>query len=768
MRKKSRAASQESAVALFQDVVKPAPKGSGAARRSLSEWEVAGKLKELTENTTDIEEQFNIFRRDIWPYVKEMRGQAPKHVYLSTTQLLAKVRDAAVYKDMPCSSVEISQMLNAIGKWDLDIRNDLALNLCFNIIQNKNSLSTRIAMVRELVTLWQHISQTKRAGESEAMPHFVLPNSEEVLREIERQKGETPSTRMPRTTKMLSAMLPQYNPEQVRDIIPALLATLAVLSDGRFTSPKIQPEAAPLLHLVKLVLAHTEIDSAYINEAFDLRYKAPMSKVTRVKTYVVNQWSRAAAMLSKRDASWQNTNRGKTEAQDVGTFHKQLRTAYSSKNMDAIDSIWRDVLAKLETHPELAEQMAQDAQFLEYWIFVWCAVRRPQKMQQTFELMKQLGLQPTVRTYTAMMHGWKMCKDAAKTEALWSQLVQSGIPLDSVIWTERISSLIEGGQPQAGIQALMEMVAQWKDAVKNNRQSTAAAPTIESVNAALKGLLRLDTQAAHEVLGWAGREGFEPNTRTYNILLREAFRNDTPEEAQALLKAMRTHGIDPDSATFTIILEEVIGRMGDAQAAEQVQAVDQVFADIAAAGLRPTLETYGKMLYAVTGLENCSDEAVKAVLKHMRGHGFAITPHMVTILIERCLDRDPPDIAAVRALLKEHRLRSISQGDQTLWERVVSAFAITKETSAAMDIFNELADSGRPVTSLPCLTDLLKVLLETKDRENAQRVVSVVLTYKMKRSEDYDHRYWRHHFWFLARESGLLHGMQVPHVLRNL
>jgi hypothetical protein len=314
----------------------------------------------------------------------------------------------------------------------------------------------------------------------------------------------------------------------------------------------------------------------------------------------------------------------------------------------------------------------------------------------------------------------------------------------------------------------------WKAAVADNKEHSATKPTVEVVNAAVKGLLNMDQQAAHDVLNWASREGIEPDVVTYNILLREALRSAKEDSVPNLLRAMNKQGIQPDSATFTIILEEVLGGLHHASAAEQVEGVNLVFKDIEAAGLKPNLETYGKMLHAVASLANGgADEAIEAVQARMRASNLTITPHMVTILIERAVRREPPDVRAMESLLKEHKLSTISQGDQALWERVMTAYAETGHAVKAMETFDKLQEAGRPATSLWGLRSLLRTLMEEERREDAQRVVQTALEHKLKGRADghgedahWNDRYWKHHFWYLAQEYGLLAGQKLPPELK--
>ncbi|KAJ6441655.1 glutathione S-transferase [Purpureocillium lavendulum] len=872
-KRSSKPLSQQSAVALFNDVVgSRTPQASSTSRTmspsspehqhqqhgkpaapaaSLGEWEIAAKMKELADRRLDDpRDRLRLFRADIWPHVRELRGQMPRHLYMATTQFLARACDAAAQEGHTAggggTALNLSAMCARIGKWDLDVRNELVLSLCHSLIHRKHSSAERAAILEELVDLWKHISQLRRKSQGHNAPlQFVLPTPVEAFGDAAGQQQQPPpqpqrSSNMNPTTKALSSIFIQFRLEQARELVPGMLATVAVLSDPRLARQGNQVKAAPLLNLISQAFQRQgNPDQPYIEEVFRNKIRFPSSKLDELEAYVLKQWLQAKTMLSTAAAPWRQAlegSKGSSSSSGLATFHRQLRAAYRARNTGAVVSIWQDLKARLAQKPDLARQMRDDPEFLDFWVFVWCAVRRPAKLQETLDLMRETGVQPTVKTYTAMMHGWKMCKDGGKIAALWDKLVESGMRLDAIIWTERISGLIESGRPQAGIQALAEMMALWKQALaKKGGDSDAAAatmairPNIEVVNAAFKGLVRLDLKAANEVLAWAGREGIEPNIRTYNILLRESFRgNASPDDdVQSLLRAMKRQGIEPDAATFTIILEEVLGVMDNTSAAEQVHAVQQVFADIEAAGLRANLETYGKMLYAVASLANGgADEAIAAVQEHMRAAGFSATPHMVTILIERAIARDASSSSsspsssspsssssssssratgsqAVQALLREHNLTHVGQGDQTLWERVMSAHAAAGDTQSAMRVFGDLAAAGRPVTSLPCLTDLLRALLaaaadDERRVDDAHEVVRVVLAHKVRRAATEtpssaavaasgavgaagatgaataegagvgeggggrDARYWRHHFWYMARENGLLNWDEVP------
>ncbi|KAG8676640.1 hypothetical protein FPOAC2_02743 [Fusarium poae] len=777
--KENRQSDEDPALALFKEVVSPreviTPKDTTYVTTSppiRSELEITTLLNALISPKVSMEKMYKIFQDEIWPSIIALGGHIPKPIYTATLQLLAKQRDYMIERGDYNNSLDIAQKYRDLGVYDLSIRNDLILSLCCRVLQVKNSSKDRSELRARILNLWKHVSQLKRPSEARQTLRFALPSATEVLKDISQYiKSDGSMSRGEQATRALASIFLQFSPPQAREIMPALLASMAIASDTRYGGLSYKAMLSPLFFLIKPVLSKYTMTRADVEAAFSKPSSVPPARLAELEEYVSKQWPMAVEMINNTKKETK-LHHDPDAHRSIINFHRQLRTAYTRRDPGAIGSIWHSVTAKLQDSPAFKAELAEDSDFLDFWVFVWCAIRRPIQTQETINLMKSLKLEPTIRTYTSMMHGWKMCKDISRIEMLWDQLVKSGTKLDSVIWTERVSALIELGQHQKGIEALSEMLDNWRQAVKNGTQDQAVEPNIETVNAAFKGLLHANPKAAHELLGWAGKQGIEPNTRTYNILIRETIRLGHHDEISQLLRSMQTHGVEPDSATFTILLETVIGSMRDASAEEQVSAMKSVFSEIEQAGLKPNLETYGKVLYTLDGLPNCSDDVIAALQQHMRGNGFGsrLTPHMITILVERALRHNPPDVNKIRSLLKENNLTTISSGDQTLWERVTAAYAISGCVKEAMAIFDDLADSGRPVTSLASLTDLVQALLQHGDKETAQRVVDIVVEHQLNNKQadkDANQRYWKHHFWYMAQHNGLVDGAKLRQYSRR-
>ncbi|KAG5983320.1 hypothetical protein E4U55_000248 [Claviceps digitariae] len=819
---------RRSAVELFNDVVQrsgdsaaaASPGGSSGmsstssttdhiqdiATSALDEWEIAAKMKELSEMPLEPREKLLFFKKNAWPQIKELRCRMPKHLYMSASMFLADLCDEVAQKGVPRTSLHLSDMLGTIGKWDLNLRNQLVLNLCHVLITGKLSAIERLTVVDELVDMWKHLSQLMRPSQTLApgekpVRKFVLPTVDEIKGNLVRAPSSTqgPASFLP-TTRALASILIQFRMEHARELISGLLATLAVFFDDHLVKETSRIHAAPLLNLVSVALEHQPADKSYIRHIFGTNIRFPAAKLSEVQSYVVAQWPVVTSRLFSKGSAWRNPSLSSFSQQHapfypsspksiISNLNQKARDAYASRIPAAIISVWEEFKAQLARRPDLCGYLRENGESLDYWVFLWCAIRRMHMLQQTLGVMQQLQIRTTVRTYTNMLHGWKLCKDWQRIEALWQKLVDSGIKLDIVIWTGRISGLIEAGKPQAGIQALAEMQHLWTKAVETAGSAESAAsiaiqPSIEVVNAALTGLMSIDRRAGNNILTWAGRQGIEPNVRTFNILLKESLRS-SPNAGQAvesLLKSMKARNLEPDIVTFTIILEGLLGGMHGASADEQVLAVNQLLSDMRAAKLQPGRETYSKMLHAISSLPyGGADAAISAVQQHMRADGFSPSEHAVTILLERALARDPlpPNTGAtIRAILEKHKLFTIHQGDRTLWERVVAAYAVTGEVSAAMDLFRQLARAGRPITSLPCLKDLLRALLlrhqnnhsaDDTSFADAKEVVSVVLNHKLSKTaaegpvdpERYA-RYFKHHFWHMAMDNSLIDWSIVP------
>lgn len=759
-----------------------APDSSVAASTGPSEIDLTFKLTSLIKRRHEpVKNRLETFNESIWPQLQAYDTNLPPHISkLTNTFINAACKDAAKY-NQPGVGLELVRLAVRLGITSLAVPNTMALSLCHALATGKNTSSSRNFLSQQLLELWMQVSQMQRLSEADQPLRLAVPASADfrkALKAAQNSEDELYTNVSVKPAVFLDSVFPQFGKGRAKELMDGLLATLSVFSDPRLVPMRVQREAAPLLHLAGIFATDysQDADSMLHGLLSNSNNTFPADKATELADTIRKQWPTLVTFLTDTNQPWRQGNVGNRAAASLSTLHKRLRKAYQTRNRAGVQAIWMELYDGQVESAEIRDALQAKPDFMDFWIFVLCALRLTQEFKTTLEVMAQLRIPLTLKTYTSMLHGWRLCKDTSKIEKLWDQLVAAGVPLDAPIWTERLSAFIIQGQAQECIRTVAALQKKWEDAVATNtvEQTGAVQPGIEMINAIIKGLLDMDPQAARELLAWAHNHGIAPNVSTHNIILRKAF-STGPDDVAWVLDVMAKSGVEPDQATFVILIEEVLAMTGSDTPEQQVAAVNQVFADLARVRMRPSLEVYAKVLYGVASLADASDAAVDAVMAHLQHQNVRVNPYMVTILIERALLREPGSFAPVQALLKKYGMNELARGDQTLWERVIRAAAVTGRPDVALDMFDKLAAAELPVTSLPCLKELLVALLDKGRADEARRVVGAVLKNKMAAAAQkgagtdmHDARYWRHHFWFVAKENQLLDYETMPSGLQRL
>jgi len=570
-------------------------------------------------------------------------------------------------------------------------------------------------------------------------------------------------------------MFPQYAEASVV-LSWVLFATHTLVTDPTNYNRTTKEEAAPFLKIANHLLS-TGGRPGLNSYEFALRQYPDLRNYLQQR-----RESEGGAMgnISRKGHAIHNTNK-KVKADVV---HRKIGQAYKTRNLKLLKEVWADYWGDSPAPPsaEVQEELRKSPELFDYFVLAFMALRQPNIAITVWDSMTQIGVQPTIKTWTSMMLGCTKANNPAGIKLVWERLIASGTKLDTAVWTARISGLVSSGDPDAGIQALNEMASIWRERGQPENALIAVKPTVEPVNAIVAGLIRLNRQPdVYSVLAWASRQGIDPDVYTFNTLLRPLVREGQTEEVNKIFKMMEELKIEPDSATFTILMDGALSDVGTLSPEEQTAAVNRIIAKMQATGVRINMQMYAKIIYILLQEGNNAAEPVKAVLAHIWGNGQELSSSIYTMLAEHYFSQDPPNPDAVTALIESRRLHSQPSIDRVFWERVIKGYCQVGDVDRALGHFERVSNSGG-IIIFSTLHVLLETLLQMGRVEEARSVVDKalrireamadgqteeeeqqqqLLRYANRREARADearrpNRFWKHRFWHLAYRNGLI------------
>lgn len=572
---------------------------------------------------------------------------------------------------------------------------------------------------------------------------------------IHKTPSEKNRRRMSNFQEAFASLFPNYPRQSLLRPSWAAFATYLLLTDPFNRNRSVRDVAFPFRQMISRLLPQAQI---------------PYSDSIRLAFYDYPDLQRYALhRFDVRDKKGAMPVRTSTQVRSY-FIHRMLGQAVKGRNQSALDRTWEEEFwgKAAELDASKIDSLRALPQIFDYFILAYMGLRQTQKAIDVWNKMEQIGVKPTIKTWNSMLRGCTMAKNATGIRTVWERLVTSGIQLDTAIWTARISGLIFSGDPDAGILALNEMAQIWRERDRPENVAIAVKPTTEPVNAALAGLLRLDRlAAATSVLTWAGRQGIQPDIYTFNTLLRPAVRQGKIAEVHDIFDMMKQLNVEANAATLTILLDGALDDIGTQSPEEQIEVVTRIICDMEAKGVELNMQTYGKMIYLL--LKEGGDRAggaVKAVLADIWGRGLELSSHIYTMLAIHYFSRDPPDVAAVTALIENRRLHNNREIDRVFWERVIKGYCQVGETDRAWDIFQKVFASGTNIT-FSTLHDLLLALLYDNRVQAAKELV--MTAHNIKEADDKVNgaqiiRFWKHRFWHLVWKERLLEPAQLASV----
>ncbi|RYP62828.1 hypothetical protein DL769_007156 [Monosporascus sp. CRB-8-3] len=745
-----------------------------------------GKLDDMVRDDA-IEAAYVFLKTEIYPVVLKPDICIPQVFYKVVAELMQKVvaaKKASIDSPKLPTVAEISSVYADIGmlkpwKW-ADLVGELVKTLVGMSTSTEDypsteayeaHLATRAALLADLVESWKVLSSPKftqvgASHASEILDGFWFPSLDKHSL-IKFSKSNN-------FTAAFSSVFPQYMSNELGAPVAALtIATYALLQDPLRGNDNVRRSAARFMFNIAYLISHVQIQDDALRNLFTNTFPS-------LEGYVMDEWPRIQAQLRHRPevAGGSLAHRrvsGLTSPNGVNTW--SLNQAYLARNSIEVDRMWQDFVgADKDLTEERTLHLQNNVDLIDSFINIYMALNQPAKALTAWNMLKKIGLSPTLKTWNTMLDGCKKARNVNAIRNIWAKLVRTGGQLDAAVWTTRVSGLIESGDLEGGLMALEEMTALWKRGL-NDSKSRAVRPTIEPINAALAGLIRQKRMpAAERLLDWAGRQGIEPDIITFNTLLRPMIREERHRDIQRLFATMKKRGVQADAATFTIVLDATLARIeppsrsaSESELASfkeaQKEAVARVLSQMEAVGLETNLHTYGKMIYLL--LQSGGDratEAVKAVLAHLWEQGYELSPHIYTMLVEHYFSRQPPDLASVgELLLQAQKSRHIANGapemDRIFYDRVVKGYALADRPATALDLYYRLSGEGYLVT-LGTQVELLRALLRHGLWDEAKDLVDNT---KRRFEEqngaeglDADNSFWQHGFWAVAERHRLV------------
>ncbi|RYO81278.1 hypothetical protein DL764_009787 [Monosporascus ibericus] len=751
-----------------------------------------GKLDDMVRDDA-VEAAYVFLKTEIYPVVRKPDTLVPQVFYKVVAELMQKVvaaKKAAMDSTKLPTVAEICSVDADIGplkprKW-ADLVGELVKTLVGMSTSTedypsteayKAHLATRAALLADLVESWKVLSSPKftlvgASHASEMLDGFWFPTLDK-LSLLKFSKGNN-------FTAAFSSVFPQYSSHELGAPVAALtIATYALFQDPLRSNDKVRRSAARFMFNIDYLISHVQIQDNALRDLFAKTFPS-------LEGYVMGEWPRIKAQLRHRPevAGGPLPHRrvpGLTSPKAMNTW--ALNQAYLARNSIEIDRMWEEFVGSdKDLTEERALHLQNNVDFINSFINTYMALNQPAKALTALNMLKKIGLSPTLKTWNTMLDGCKKARNVNAIRNIWAKLVRTGGQLDAAVWTTRVSGLIESGDLEGGLKALEEMTALWKRGL-NDPKSCAVKPTIEPVNAALAGLIRQRrVPAAERLLDWAVRQGIEPDIITFNTLLRPMIREERHRDIQRLFATMKKREVQADAATFTIVLDATLARIelpsrsaSESELASfkeaQKEAVARVLSQMEAVGLETNLQTYGKMIYLL--LQSGGDratEAVKAVLAHLWEQGHELSPHIYTMLVEHYFWQRPPDLASVGELLQHaqksrHFANGAPEMDRIFYDRVVKGYALADRPATALDLYYRLSEEGYLVT-LGTQVELLRVLVQHELWDEAKGLVDNTKRLFEEQNGaaglDPDDSFWQHGFWAVAERNGLVEWGRGP------
>lgn len=422
-------------------------------------------------------------------------------------------------------------------------------------------------------------------------------------------------------------------------------------------------------------------------------------------------------------------------------FDRRIKRAGAVKDYRRLEQLWKEVLDWSE----------RDKSFLNEGIYEqilrgFMLSHHPQRAIETWNHMLTAGIKPDINIYQSMIYCFSQIFDESGIDAMWSMMIEAGIQPVHGTWVTRIRAYTHARLWKKAIRCFDEMLGQWLDACRAHNKNIksgdlpalgdfeqALKPTTKMMNAAL---LALNTahqqQEVTRLLKNCKTIGVPFNQHTYNSLLLAALKEGADGEVDALFTRMQREGIEPDVATFTMLINSIFrGDAIESTLDERKEAARSLLNAVQAQGLEANSWTFTSIINGLLKMDHLEKrntaepniEAAYEILAYMQQKEIPLTLQIYTALVTAHFAEQPkPNISAVDAIWDKARLDQTVILDQVFYDRLIEGFARFGQIPKMKLALAQSSRNGQ-IAGWVALAQMLKALAQVGDWTSAEDVV---------------------------------------------
>lgn len=489
------------------------------------------------------------------------------------------------------------------------------------------------------------------------------------------------------------------------------------------------------------------------------------------------------------------------ESRQVRTemFKKRISRALEKQNIPRLEALWREVQTAFNETATNGDANSIPSNVYAHFLMAFMALRRPNRAIDVWNHMMENNVPVTVGTWDAMLKGCAKAKDPKGLEAMWQKMLQSGMRPDAQVFATRIHGLTTTGYWETGMRVFQDMIKTWLGAVTNlnpNGQllnlasigdvEGAPKPNSQCLNSLVLGLARgRKHEQLAQVISWARAIGIKADVYTFNPLFRLALNEGNMEQATRVLQQMSNSGINPDIASFTMLLESLFREddvpfksLGDAanvgtdtanlNADLKHDAAMSIFKEMERAGIEANAWSFATLINGLlksapnysysksrpTTSSSGNLRAAHMVLAHMSANSIPLSSQIYTALISYHFSLDPPDLAAIESLWNRAKVDRQVFLDVVFFDRLIEGLAGANEIGRMMTALGQAGKRGK-VPGWIAMKEVVAALRRVGDWDRIDDVVDGVRLEEQGNRDDIRAREGRREFWDLIESMGL-------------